>query len=131
MKGNGAPIVASVVLVGACQIASPSGTLPTYDPGAFCSLAQQRPAMVHVDPGADPPTWMEGPRDGRRTNLEWPIGFSLRVTGDVAEVVDPDGIVVARDGTQLTEAGGGTSARGDDWFAVCIIGGRHYTTADP
>jgi len=129
MRRRIAAILGSFILA-ACLLDPASGTLPTYDPGAFCSLAALLPATVHVQPEADPPTWIEG-ADGTRTNLEWPIGFQLRVTGAVAEVVDPDGVVVARDGEELADAGGEGSARGEEWFAVCSIGDRQYTTADP
>ena len=129
MRHLAAGIVGSFVL-GACQLGSAAGTLPTYDPGAFCSLAALLPATIQVEPDADPPTWIEG-ADGTRENLEWPIGFQLRVTGAMAEVVDPDGVVVARDGEELADAGGGSSARGEEWFAVCSIGDRQYTAADP
>jgi hypothetical protein len=70
--------------------------------------------------------------EGHQTNLEWSIGFTLRFVDRVAEVVDPDGNVVVRDGGQLSDAGGGTSARGDGWFSVCVIDGRFYTSrTDP
>jgi len=130
MRRLAAAIVGSFILA-ACKLGSASGTLPTYDPGAFCSLAILLPATIHVESDAEPPTWVEDPTAGTRTNLEWPVGFSLRVSGDVAEVVDPDGTVVARDGAELIDAGGGTSARGENWLAVCGIGDRAYTTADP
>jgi hypothetical protein len=125
----------ALVLSG-CQFAegasSAPGQLPTYDPGGFCSLAALVPATVHVDPSADPPTWIGGTDGGRRINLEWPVGFALRVADGIAQVVDPDDNVVVRDGGQLRDAGGGTSARGDDWFSVCVINGRFYTSrTDP
>jgi hypothetical protein len=110
---------------------SATGQLPTYDPGGFCSLAELLPATVHVDPKADPPTWIDELDSGRHTNLEWPVGFKLRVAHGVAEVVDPDDNVVVRDGGQLKEAGGGASARGEGWFSVCIINGHFYTSTNP
>lgn len=117
-----------VVVVVGCQLGlsstAPSASLPTYDPGEFCSLAKLLPATVHVDPHADPPTWVDGTDGAARTNLEWPIGFRLRTSNGVAEVVDPDGRVVARDGQRLEDVGGGASERGPDWFAVCQIDGR-------
>lgn len=102
--------------------------LPTYDSRGFCSLAALLPAIVHVEPSADPPTWIDGPDGGHGLNLEWPVGFTLRTADGVAQVVDPDGNVVARDGGRLTDAAGGGSARGDDWFSVCIINGRFDTS---
>jgi hypothetical protein len=119
------------LVLSACQLAAApntqAGQLPTYDPGDFCSLAALLPLAVHVDPRFDPPTWIEGADGGHALKVEWPSGFSLRTTDGVAEVVDPDGNVVVRDGGQLTDAGGGASARGDGWFSVCILGGGPST----
>lgn len=122
-------VIAAVLLVG-CQLNGASGTLPTYDPGSFCSLAELFPAAVHVDPDADPPTWVDQP-NGARTHLEWPTGFSIRVNGEIAEVVDPDGFVVVTDGDPLAGVGGGVSARGEEWFAVCSIGDKTYVKTAP
>jgi len=121
-------LVAATLLTG-CQLLG-SGNLPTYDPGAFCSLAELRPATMHVQPAAEPPTWIESP-DGTRTNLEWPEGFRLGVDRGVGVVIEPDGIAVATDDDRLTDVGGGASTRGDDWFAVCVIDGHAYTSREP
>jgi hypothetical protein len=123
-------LLCGLVLSG-CQLAAqPSsavGQLPTYDPGGFCSLAALLPATIIFEPSADPPTWIDDTDGGHGLNLEWPVGFTLRTTDGVAEVVDPNGDVVIRDGGQLIGAGGGSSARGDGWFSVCSIDGRPST----
>jgi hypothetical protein len=120
----------SVVVLAACGDAQPSGVgvLPTWDPGGFCPLAELLYTTIHVDPSADPPVWATH-AEGGRTYLEWPVGFTLHLSGGVAEIVDPDGVAVVRDGGRLSSAlGGGASARGEDWFSVCGIGSRLYTT---
>ena len=63
-------------------------------------------AFVSVDTGSDP---------GR---LVWPQGYTARSLGGRAEIVAPDGSVVAREGDVLSLGGGNL----DDGFHVCSIG---------
>ena len=57
----------------------------------------------------------------------WPRGFSARVAGDVAELVAPDGSVVARAGERFSAGGGYGPA--SDAFLACTVAGRNYSPA--
>jgi hypothetical protein len=109
-----------LILVGCAQT---PGILPTYDPGPYCSLAELATQTVHIDPYASPPTWTSSYK------LEWPAGFRLDLNQRPYAVVDRGGQTIVRDGQQLIGAFGGTSTRGPDWFAVCGIGNKYYTTS--
>lgn len=58
---------------------------------------------------------------GRQTTIVWPYGFAGRVVGDRAELLAPDGSVVAREGDVL-DLGGGSGPP----FHVCQINGKIY-----
>jgi len=62
---------------------------------------------------------------GTPENIVWAHGFSARVVDGQAQLVAPDGTVVAREGDVITDAGGGLGSTGDA-FHVCQIGSTMY-----
>lgn len=62
---------------------------------------------------------------GTPENIVWAYGFSARVVDGQAQLVAPDGTVVAREGDVITDAGGGLGLTGDA-FHVCQIGKTMY-----
>jgi hypothetical protein len=59
---------------------------------------------------------------GQQTTIVWPYGFVARLVDGKAELVAPDGSVVAREG-DLLKVGGGFALPG---FHVCEINGTMY-----
>ena len=62
---------------------------------------------------------------GSPTPIVWVYGFSARLVDGKAELVAPDGTVVAREGDVLSNLGGGLGSTGDA-FHVCSIGLTTY-----
>jgi hypothetical protein len=62
---------------------------------------------------------------GSPTPIVWVYGFSARLVDGKAELVAPDGTVVAREGDVLSNLGGGLGSTGDA-FHVCSIGSTTY-----
>lgn len=60
--------------------------------------------------------------DGRPVDLVWPRGFSARLLEGQAEIVAPDGSVVARDGDEITGLVGDTRD-------ICQVDGITYPPA--
>lgn len=48
-----------------------------------------------------------------RQSVVWPSGFSARLLDDRAELVDPDGSVLAREGDVISNIGGAAANNGD------------------
>lgn len=63
--------------------------------------------------------------NGSPRNIVWAYGFSARVVDGQAQLVAPDGTVVAREGDVISDAGGGLGLTGDA-FHVCQIGSTMY-----
>lgn len=110
-----AGIGAMVVLVAAASglFSSPSADpgrvpLPTTNLvlGMECNAAE-RVGELAVDDGSS--------LTGNGTRILWPMGYVGRVRGDVVEVLDPAGAVVARTGDVISVGGGGS----DDGFRMC------------
>jgi len=59
---------------------------------------------------------------GQSVHVVWPRGFSARLLDGRAELVAPDGSVVARDGDVLDRLVGGTDA-------ICEVNGVGYPPA--
>lgn len=66
-------------------------------------------------------TWLESP-DGSESRLIWPPGFGIRFP-DRAEVVAPDGTIVAIAGTRVELTGGFSDG---DAFYVCGVNGTMW-----
>ncbi len=63
--------------------------------------------------------------NGARESIVWPYGFSARLVDGKAELLAPDGAVIAREGEVLDDLGGGLGVSGDA-FHVCSLGGTTY-----
>jgi hypothetical protein len=62
---------------------------------------------------------------GGRANVVWPFGFSARLVNGQAQLVAPNGTVIAREGDVLGDLGGGLGLKGDA-FHICSINGTIY-----
>lgn len=62
--------------------------------------------------------------DGTKVSLLWPIGFSKRLLGAEVEILNPDGVVVARSASATTRFGGnyGTATRA--LYGSCVFPGQ-------
>jgi len=60
---------------------------------------------------------------GDQVSVVWPHGFSARLLDGQAQLVAPDGTIVAREGDVLSDLGGAEEANG---FGVCSIGEKTY-----
>ena len=82
--------------------------LPTTDLvlGMECNAAELQGELA-VDDGSS--LTVHGKR------ILWPMGYVGRVRGDVIEVLDPAGLVVARTGDVISVGGGGSH----DGFRMC------------
>jgi hypothetical protein len=111
---------------------SPSGAtplaLPTEPPAVAlasgaqyaCALALLLPVQVVAEGQA---LAFVSVATGAQVRLVWPRGFSARSVGGRAEIVTPDGSVLAREADVLSGLGGGSSG---SEFHICSIGGTIY-----
>lgn len=60
---------------------------------------------------------------GEQINLVWPHGFTAIITNGLAELIDPEGRVIAREGDDLQNLGGGSLRNA---FFVCSVGSKTY-----
>jgi hypothetical protein len=117
--------LATILLIGCSS--GQGGSLPTYEPGPFCSTAELLPLRIAGDATKTPPLWGVT-ENGLRIDLLWPLGFSMRAYGGRLEVLDPQGLVVARQGDRLVGAGGGhVNGQPNAPFEICQIGNKFYT----
>lgn len=81
-----------------------------WDGGLLCAgVGYVDEHTIHGSPDDPRVVWMTGP-NGERTELAWPPGYAAKFTPGL-ELLDQDGTVVAREGTQAT-GGCQTSERG-------------------
>jgi hypothetical protein len=69
---------------------------------------------------------------GLPIDLVWPRGFSARLLAGRAEIVAPDGTVVAREGAQLISgelSGSSSGTQAEPGFDVCGVNGVYYPPA--
>ena len=78
-------------------------------------MALVLPIRVERDRGAMGFTTVD---DGERRSVVWPSGFSARLLNDRAELVTPEGSVLARDGDVISGLAGAAADNGD--ILVCI-----------
>ena len=113
-------IVLAVVAASACQ--PPTFDLVTTPPTA---PGQGRTCLMALNSGAiagdirDPSFVWLVQAGGRRVDLRWPFGLSVRFS-PVAEVISLTGGVIVRDGDRV-ELGGGM-VKG--LFEICTVNGR-------
>jgi hypothetical protein len=60
--------------------------------------------------------------DGRSVDIVWPRGFSARLLDGRTEIVAPDGLVIGRDGDELSQLVGDTRE-------ICEVNGVTYAPA--
>ena len=109
------------ILVFGCSAPLPTAPAIPGIPQA-CAAALFQPFRLGVDPSASRQVWGVYEHDGRRFEIRWPPGFKVGGLPGAAEVIDPFGNVVGRNGQLIEDAGG---AIGDPAL-VCAIGGKSY-----
>lgn len=80
-----------------------------------CPLAGLLPVRLVRDGGSLAFDVVEG---GQRVSIVFPYGFAGRLVSGRAELVSPEGLVLAREGDVLSELGGSSADTGD--FLVCF-----------
>lgn len=112
----------------ACSDVGSNSPLRTYVPSVdnqgrtLCQLTQSTAFLLEATADAADPVWGRRP-DGSTLLIAWPPGFSVRFSPQ-AEVVDSLGRVVARQGEEISDAGGDVTASGI--LNVCEIAGHAY-----
>lgn len=83
-----------------------------WPPSGFgpCHTALLPPIRVERDGGAMVFTRVD---TAERRSVVWPNGFSARLMDGRAELVAPDGSVLAHEGDVISNIGGGSAANGD------------------
>jgi hypothetical protein len=62
--------------------------------------------------------------DGAPVDVTWPHNFTAVLVGGTAELLSPTGVVLAREGDELSDIGGARDQTGS--FVVCSIGSSRY-----
>lgn len=128
-------IVVAVAALTACAQASPRTPAPLPSGATALLLETTAPATEYHENWACPaelinPVRMtrDGDRvafeflDGRAVDLVWPRGFSARLLDGRAEIVAPDGSIIAREGDVMSELVGDTRE-------ICEVNGVGYPPA--
>ena len=69
---------------------------------------------------------------GERIDLVWPRGFSARLLDGRAEIVAPDGSVIAREGDEIADgtlSGSAAGTQPGSGFDICGVNDVYYTPA--
>ena len=91
--------------------------LPTSElaPGMSCNAALlEGELVIHPD-------WGVAVR-GHNSPIFWPLGYVGRARGDLVEILNPAGDVVARTGDVISAGGGGNTIDGVEGFKMCPNG---------
>ncbi len=102
-----AVVVAFLVLVAGCSPSDGPVPLQTLGSGIVCNAARVGGTLV-----PDPSFGVGLDRGGLHTGARWPNGYSARRVNGVIELLDPSGVVVARQGDQIVAAGDGYATAG-------------------
>lgn len=86
-----------------------------------CSIAALSPVRLVREEHA---LVFESVETGQRVPVLFPYGFGGRLVSARAELVAPEGVVLAREGSVLTGLGGASADNGD--FLVCFTGPIDY-----
>ena len=105
-----------MILTAASPAPIPSGA------GRGCRLARMGPVRLGYRDDMLVILGMNGQDGG--LGVQWPHDFTAWVVGGVAELRDPTGRVVAREG-DIVDLGGGIGATGTE-FHVCTVDGFDY-----
>ena len=104
-------------------------TLSGQPPGGWtpvaCAGVGFADSILHGDPTAAVPVWIEPLPPGPATTIEvvWPHGFSARFTPHL-ELLDSSGTLIAREGDRLTALGG--SAKTETQWVLLEMDRRQY-----
>lgn len=104
-----------------------SGIPPDAPPAvvATCGGMALEDAVVHGQAEAVDPVWFERVKQPPvATQVRRPAGFTARFTPRL-EIVDADGVIVAREGDTVTKIGGQMGA--DGRFEIWDFNGRSYS----
>lgn len=125
MLVRGLVLALALVACGSQQSTEQVGTplsLATYPRSGGCRQAALLPVSIGRE--GDEIVFVSVAAPGRKVSVAWPDGFSARLVDGVAELVDPNGIIVGREGDRLDNLGGGSDDSGR--FNVCSIGSVTY-----
>lgn len=103
-----------------------SPTFPPASGGALsaCGLVGFNDSGLHGSPTAADPVWVEAVASpGAKVAVRWPAGFRARFSPKL-ELLDPAGVVVAREGDVLTDIGGYPGS--DGRFDIAEFDGKTY-----
>lgn len=118
-------VIASVIGVAILSLAfgqhgtSPAGSTASPSRSAFCGQAV---IAVRIGHSGSTVTFNDA-ETGAVAYLTFPTGFTTSIASGSAELLAPDGTVVAREGETLALGGGGS---GSKTFAVCTVNGVNY-----
>lgn len=107
---------------GATALTLETAAPATSDPGPGWACAESTPVSVRVVREGD--AVVIKTVTGERIDLVWPRGFSARLLDGRAEIVAPDGSVVAREGDEIPS--GTLSGPASD---ICGVNGVYYPPA--
>ena len=108
------------------EIARPAAS----GPGPNWACAGSTPVAVRIVREGDAVVFETD--TGQRMKLVWPRGFSARLVAGRAEIVAPDGSVIAREGDELpsgTLGGLPSGTQAEPAFDICQVNSAYYPPA--